>query len=120
MGLWKIALMAGGNTIDAGYQTWHDDGTELLNSGRPPITGSFCMGVWEKTGPRSYKLNHFALAWLPSGLMPDGTDNIKMDVQVGRSGDTFSGTFTLDHYDVSGNAVAHFEGTVTATRITVD
>jgi hypothetical protein len=120
VGLWKIALSAGGNVIDAGYQTWHDDGTELMNSGRPPMTGSFCMGAYEKAGPRRYKLNHFALAWLPSGTAPDGTDNIKMDVQLGPSGDTFTGTFSLDHYDVNGNLVDHKEGTISATRITVE
>ncbi|MGH8300576.1 MAG: hypothetical protein ACRET5_03820, partial [Steroidobacteraceae bacterium] len=37
-----------GASVDAGYVTWHDDGTELMNSGRAPSTGSFCMGVWKQ------------------------------------------------------------------------
>jgi hypothetical protein len=47
--------------IDSGYVQWHSDGTEIMNSGRPPQNGDFCLGVWEKTGRSRYKLNHFAL-----------------------------------------------------------
>jgi hypothetical protein len=45
-----------------GFSQWHSDGTEILNSSRPPATSNFCLGVWEKTGPFAYKLNHFALS----------------------------------------------------------
>jgi hypothetical protein len=72
VGLWKFKFVADGNglagppdgtPIDSGYVTWHDDGTELMNSGRSPATGSFCMGLWERVGPSTYKLNHVALVW---------------------------------------------------------
>jgi len=33
-----------GVPLDDGYATWHSDGTEIMNSGRVPKTGSF---VWE-------------------------------------------------------------------------
>jgi len=37
VGLWKIkSLLADGSVFDEGYTTWHSDGTELTNSGRPP------------------------------------------------------------------------------------
>jgi hypothetical protein len=38
---------------------------------------------------------------------------------VARDGKTFSGTWTQDNYDFSGNLIAgnHFDGTVTGTRI---
>src|SRR5262249_45668976 len=62
VGLWQFSLVSTittdlpdgtqihpGDTVDAGYVTWHSDGTELMNSGRPPMTGSFCMGVWKQT-----------------------------------------------------------------------
>ncbi|MGH8260827.1 MAG: hypothetical protein ACREUG_14200, partial [Steroidobacteraceae bacterium] len=80
-GLWKFVFSAKGDTgpgapsnaipmpdgatVDAGFVTWHDDGTELMNSGRTPASGSFCMGVWKQTGPRTYELNHWALSWIP-------------------------------------------------------
>src|SRR5712691_1774031 len=48
-GLWKFQFaLPDGTVIDQGYVTWHADGTELINSLHPPITGSFCMGVWKR------------------------------------------------------------------------
>ena len=38
-----------------------------MNSGRPPITGNFCMGAWTQTEEGAHKLNHFALSWDPTG-----------------------------------------------------
>src|SRR5690348_4421092 len=46
-GFWKITLTANGTVIDHGFAQWHADGTELMNSSRPPMTGSFCMGTWK-------------------------------------------------------------------------
>src|SRR5690349_15288093 len=33
VGLWSFKMVSGGQTVDFGYQEWHSDGTELLNSG---------------------------------------------------------------------------------------
>ena len=64
VGMWSVTLTANGGTFDWGYQVWHNDGTEIMNSGsRAPATENFCMGVWAQTGPFSYKLNHFALSY---------------------------------------------------------
>ena len=50
-GFWKVqATLPDGTVIDDGYATWHADGTEIINSSRPPISGNFCMGVWKRTG----------------------------------------------------------------------
>src|SRR3982074_1334258 len=56
VGLWKFKFVSkdspgipDGAVIDEGYVTWHSDGTEIMNSGRAPSTGNFCMGVWKKT-----------------------------------------------------------------------
>ena len=75
VGLWQITFTSkdtpgipDGTVIDAGYATWHADGTEIMNSGRPPITGSFCMGVWKQVGRSTFKLNHRALSWDTSGM----------------------------------------------------
>src|SRR5262245_28011749 len=65
VGLWSVTFTAednpggppDGTVIDAGYATWHADRTEIMNSGRPPITGNFCMGVWKFLAPDTYKLN---------------------------------------------------------------
>ena len=126
VGLWKIAFkvfppgVPDGIVVDAGYATWHSDGTELMNSGRPPLTSSFCMGVWQQDGRRTYRLNHVALSWDPSGTVFVGPAQIRETVTVSREGRSYSGTFTIDQFDTVGNTVMHAEGRVTGERITVD
>lgn len=122
---------AKGDTLDAGYTQWHIDGTEITNSaGRAPNTGSFCLGVWQKVGPRQYRLNHFGVAWDPSQGPDDpagnpsgvliGPSNIKELVTVSPNGQSYSGSFEIEGYDNANNHIYHASGTVTATRINVN
>ena len=128
VGLWKFRFVSKGSTgipdgaeIDAGYVTWHADGTELMNSGRAPKTGSFCMGAWRQTGSRSFKLNHYALSWDEMGASFVGPANIREQVTVDRTGRSYSGTFALTQYSIDETTVlAQVKGVVTATRVTAD
>jgi hypothetical protein len=127
VGFWHVKFVSEGSSgipdgteVDAGYSEWHSDGTEIMNSGgRSPITSSFCLGVWEQTGTSTYVLNHFAAGWDPTGTTLIGPGNIREKVTLGPNGNQFSGTFTVDQYDESNNLLAHLQGTITATRITV-
>jgi len=129
VGLWHAKLVSQGSQyipdgvpIDDMYVQWHSDGTELTNSSRPPVTSSFCMGVWEKTGPSTYSLNHVAISWNPDSTFL-GPASIRMEVTVDRGGNKYTGTFTIVQYDASGMNVlvpTPIVGVVTATRITVD
>lgn len=97
-----------------------------MNSGRPPQDGDFCMGVWKETGKSKYKLNHFAWGGndttnAPSGIgNPTGPTRIVEEVTLSPDGKRFTGTFTLDAYDTSGNLTAHIIGVIKATRIDMD
>jgi hypothetical protein len=126
VGFWHVKFISRGTTgipdgtvVDMGFSQWHSDGTEILNSSRPPATSNFCLGVWEKTGPFSYKLNHFALSSDLNGNMI-GPANIREDVTLDVHGAGYTGTFSIDQYDTSGNRLVHITGEVKATRITVD
>lgn len=126
VGFWKVKFVSEGNSgipdgtvIDNGFVQWHGDGTEIMNSSRPPATGNFCLGVWQRSGPSSYGLNHFALSSDPDGNLI-GPAQIREQITLEHGGDRYEGTFTIDQYDVSGNPLAHLAGRVTATRITVD
>ena len=78
VGFWKVQFkLSDGTVFDDGYVTWHSDGTELMNSGRPPMTGNFCMGAWKQTGRSTYKLNHYALSWDPTGTTLIGPANLR-------------------------------------------
>ena len=136
VGFWKVTFTAEGNTegppdgtpIDSGFVQWHSDGTEIMNSGRPPQNGNICLGVWERTGRSRYKLNHFANGNVidptnPTAIgPPGGPTQIVEDIILSRDGNHYAGWFTLDAYDTPSNGnklLAHIVGVITATRITV-
>jgi hypothetical protein len=121
VGFWKVKFISEGNTgigipdgtvLDNAFVQWH--------SSRPPATSSFCLGVWQKSGPSSYELNHFALSSDLSGNLI-GPTQIREEITLNHRADQYEGTFTIDQYDVSGNFLPpHIAGRVTATRITVN
>jgi hypothetical protein len=128
VGLWKIQFVAKGNSgpgappdgaiLDDGYATWHADGTEIMNSSRPPITSSFCMGVWKKVGRSTYSLNHVALSWDGTGTVFVGPASIREVVTVDNHGNSFSGTVTLTQYAIDGATVlGAVSGTVSGLRV---
>jgi hypothetical protein len=127
VGFWKVKFIAEGNAggpldgtvIDNGFAQWHSDGTEIMNSSKPPVTSSFCLGVYQKSGPSSYQLNHFALGFDASSNFI-GPVQIQESVTVNKKNDQYTGTFTIDQYDPMGNPLGHVAGNITATRVTVD
>ena len=151
-GLWKFTFTSDGThpgppqgaPVDAGFVTWHDDGTEIMNSGRTPVAGAFCMGVWKQVGPRAYKLNHWAISWIPmyvpgqtnswsevggpdSAFQPAGPTNIQETITLSPDGNEYTGKFTITNYVYDGKSVTDanttagppmvISGTVAATRI---
>jgi hypothetical protein len=127
VGMWAVTLTAknnpggppDGTPIDVGFSQWHSDGTEIMNSSRPPATGNFCLGVWKKVGPSTYRLTHKVLNYDASGILI-GPGTVHEEVVVDRSGTRFAGVFSIDLYDTAGNRIAHVNGEITAMRITVD
>ncbi len=134
-GLWKFTFTAEGNTapptdgtlVDAGFVVWHDDGTEIMNSGRAPVSSNFCLGVWKRVSESTYHLNHWALSWVPGyipgavtswsslippppagtnpedeALEPAGPTNIQEVITLDPSGDHYSGTFRITNYAYDG------------------
>jgi hypothetical protein len=133
VGMWHVTFTAQGNEpgppdgtpIDNAIAVWHSDGTEIMNSNRPAQDGNFCLGVWKKIGKSRYKLNHIPwqgndTANAPSGIgNPTGAAQIVEEVTLSPDGRHFTGTFTLDAYDTSGNPVAHIVGVLNGTRVTI-
>ncbi|MGP0021260.1 MAG: hypothetical protein ACLPHP_22010 [Candidatus Sulfotelmatobacter sp.] len=134
VGMWHVAFTAEGNSdgppdgtpIDNAIAVWHGDGTEIMNSARPPQDGDFCMGVWKNDGRNKYRLNHFA--WgsndttnAPTGIgNPTGPTRIIEKVALSADGNSFSGTFWLRATDTSGKPTATIIGVVSGTRITME
>jgi hypothetical protein len=112
--------------IDNALIVWHSDKTEIMNSGRPPQDGDFCLGVWERAGGSRYRVNHFAWGGnefpntSSNGIgAPAGPTHIVEEVTLSPDGNHYSGTFTLDAYDTSGNISPSFTGEITGTRVTI-
>jgi hypothetical protein len=133
VGMWHVKFVIKGNNsaapdgteFDAGYSVWHGDGTEIMNSGsRPPASGDFCLGVWQRVGERNYKLNHFAASWQLDGSSFAGPTQIQEQITLDPTANSFSGTFTIDSYSEVNGVLSpnptHFQGSITGTRITVN
>ncbi|HEU4691872.1 MAG TPA: hypothetical protein VFS23_26085 [Vicinamibacterales bacterium] len=124
VGLWKADFLIGDgpDLFDQAFQQFHSDGTELmLSRGLPPSLGNVCVGIWQRTGPRTYKLKHTAWNWTPDGTFT-GTFIMEATLRLSRSGDGFSGTWRADSFDTSGALIPdqHFEGTARAVRVGMD
>jgi hypothetical protein len=120
--------VTGGVVIDNSVVVWHGDGTEIMNSSRSAQDGNFCLGVWKRTGDRTYLLNH--IPWqgnvydptVPPDVIgqPQGGAQIIEKITLRPDGNSYTGTFTLHAYDTSGNVYVWFTGVLSAKRITPD
>jgi len=119
VGLWKATYTSGGQTADVGFEVWHSDGTEVYNDIAPPAEGNVCLGVWSQTGRSTFKLYHPAWTFDMNGNLT-GTAIIRVNVTLNANASKYSGTYTFDFFDNSGNSMGHYEGQVSATRITVN
>jgi len=131
VGMWHVSFIAEGNTaaglppdgtqVDNALSQWHVDGTEETLDSRPPATGDVCLGVWKQRGERHYVLNHFGIAFDPTvdPNTPLGYANIRQDIILSRDGKTFTGTFSIDQYDATGNLLVEIKGDLVGTRVTL-
>ncbi|HTT63208.1 MAG TPA: hypothetical protein VMG35_15240 [Bryobacteraceae bacterium] len=115
VGLWYITFVSDGYIVDQAFDVWHSDGTEVLNDYTNPIEGNVCLGVWKQNGG-TYKLKHPSWAFDDTGKLL-GTAIIGETVTLDAGSDSFSGTYSIDLFDTSGNPVGKYHGTVTAARV---
>lgn len=129
VGFWNVVITAKGNggggppdgaPLDGGVQHWHVDGTEFLNSaGQKPQTQNYCMGTWKRTGPRTYKVNHFGINYdLAQHYV--GITRIQETVVLAHDGASFTGTFRADGYDKLRNSLGGVSAVLVGKRITID
>lgn len=132
VGMWQAVLRIGdssGPVYDEVFQQFHSDGTEMIvSNGLPPALGNVCVGVWKRTGPGTYKLNHMTWNWLPDdgpfGVPGTFAGHFELQVRLrlNDSGNAYRGTWKATNYDTDGNHIPALdaEGVVTGKRITVD
>ena len=121
VGLWDVKFMTDDQLFDEGFDQYHTDGTEILNDTPPPATGNVCLGVWAKTGPRSYKLKHPFWIFDATNTTVIGRGVILEQITLDRRGRSFTGTFTLQTRDLFDNPIGpDVFGQLRGDRITVD
>ena len=119
VGLWHTRFIVGNQTIQEAFQIWNAGGTEVHNPNQDPKGGSVCLGAWRATPQQNFRLIHRVWNYDTSGNFL-GTIHLTEVVGLGDRGDTYSGSFTLDFYDPSGNFQFEVTGDVVADRISAD
>ena len=120
VGMWMTTFTSGGEVVDAGFDVWHSDGTQILNDTPPPAAGAVCLGIWIQTDVYSYQLKHPSWVYDETNTNLVGTVYILEQVTLDPGGDSFSGTFSYEGYDLDGNHVFHEDGEISGDRITTD
>ena len=119
VGLWQVNFTSGGQVVDQAYEVFHSDGTEMMVDTSAPASDNVCVGVWAQVDGLEFKLNHVSWTFDDKGNL-NGTATIKLDVTLDANSNIFTGTFTVDVFDLHGAIVEHLTGTIAAKRVTID
>jgi hypothetical protein len=65
-------------------------------------------------------MNHFGVSYDSTGQNLVGPARIQQWLTLDARGNSTTGKFTIDQYDESGNLLAHLQGKVTGTRVTME
>ena len=118
VGLWDSEFLGADGSDDKGFDSFYIDGNELLIDNSAPATDNVCSGVWEKTGARTYSVNHPSWYFDTSGNLI-GIVVLSETVTVDPKGNKFNGTGSVTVYDPALSTIVYqTTGTLTGTRIT--
>jgi hypothetical protein len=65
-------------------------------------------------------MNHFGVSYDPTGQNLVGPARIRQWLTTGPKGNATSGKFSIDQWDEEGNLLAHLEGKIIGTRVTME
>ena len=120
VGLWQSTFAGTDGSTYVGFETIYADGNELLVDNSAPATDNVCSGVWEQTGPRTYKINHPSWDFDLSGNLIGVvvlTDTITIDA----NGNRYKGTATVTVYDPTVSTIVYqVSGSLIGARITAE
>jgi len=115
IGMWSVHYVSNAGFPDASaYIQWHSDGLEFEGANVAP--GAFCQGTYRQARDGSYHDYHIAWTFDSTGVVNGHWDET-MVTTLGADGNSYSGTYVRDFYDVNGNFLFEDNGTMTATRL---
>jgi hypothetical protein len=118
VGLWSVHYVSttGGPEVLT-YDQWHSDGLEFEAANL--FLGLICQGTFKVANDGTVHLYHVAWTFDANGA-PSGYWDENLTATVSTDGTTYSGTYARKFYDVNGNFLFEDDGTLTATRLTVE
>ena len=118
VGMWSVYYVSttGGPEVLT-FDQWHSDGLEFEAANLAP--GLVCQGTYKQAADGSFHDYHIAWTFDATGA-PSGYWDENMVVTVSDDGQSYSGTYARDFYDVNGNFLFEDDGTLTATRLRVE
>ena len=120
VGLWESEFSGADGSNARGFETVYADGNELLIDNSAPATDNVCSGVWEQTGPLTYKINHPSWDFDANGNLI-GIVILISTINIDLNGNAFTGTATVTVYDPSLTTVEYqTTGTLKGFRITTN
>ena len=117
VGLWHAQYHGDFEGIDS-FKQWHSDGLEFESSNEG--LGVLCQGTWEAVGHRGVKLFHTWWSFNPQTGELDGYWRMNETLTVSHNGQSYDGDYLVRSYDLNGNRLAEYTGTVHADRLTVN
>jgi hypothetical protein len=117
VGLWHVQYHGDFEGIEA-FDQWHSDGQEFESSNEG--LGVLCQGTWEAVGRFGVKQFHTWWSFDPATGQLDGYWRQNQTLTVSLDGQSYDGTFLVRKYDLDGNRLDEFTGTLHADRLTVD
>ena len=118
VGMWSVHYVSttGGPEVFT-FDQFHSDGLEFEAANLTP--GALCQGTYKQARDGSYHDHHLAWTFDSTGA-PSGYWDENMVITLSADGQSYSGTFAQDFYDVDGNFLFENDGTMTATRVNVE
>jgi hypothetical protein len=113
VGTWLTAYNGG---VHSAFTQWHKDRTTAQIVDQVPKTGvNIQLGDWKSSDDGSYSL--YLIGWTYDDKGQNLTGTFTKTETDTLSGDSYSGTFEVTFYDLSGNILFQQDGTLTATRV---
>jgi hypothetical protein len=115
VGLWNVHYFYRTHELFQSYDQWHSDGLEFEVAGSSS-PGSVCQGTWKVAPDGTIQLFHVAWTFDDTGALNGYWQETQQNT-LSADCSSYQGNFRIQYYDLSGNFLSQFSGTLTATRL---
>jgi hypothetical protein len=118
-GAWNVSIhFDAGPTCASAPAVFTREGTVIADSCAQNLATGY--GAWIRIGPRKFAVTFIGNVYGPGGAVAGSYKVRAADGTLDAGGNSFSGPFKTEFFDLAGNLTATFTGTVVARRILVE